>query len=223
MSETHWWYLFHKKSEELRLYNLVLNLTISNLGLKTVSSNAPPGWTVCFLGVMTRFLTERVNIYLLEPMSPLNSPTYFCLHKFTSIVCYGIYKVVQRPITKILLSTYRKRDLCCITIFIDAQNKKKKNFKPFCFLNSTYTQITHEAQRLWTLFALAIFFFFSLCWKASPALGQCSECPPWRTATAGWTRTARTTKQWRTSSPTLPDTSTAAVSPLTTPKRTPSV
>jgi hypothetical protein len=43
MSESHWWDLFHKKSEEPRLYNLVHNLKISNPGLKTVSSNASPG------------------------------------------------------------------------------------------------------------------------------------------------------------------------------------
>jgi hypothetical protein len=32
-----------QRSEELRLYILVQNLTISNPGLKTVSSNASPG------------------------------------------------------------------------------------------------------------------------------------------------------------------------------------
>jgi hypothetical protein len=32
-----------QRSEELRLYNLVWNLTISNPGLKAVSSNASPG------------------------------------------------------------------------------------------------------------------------------------------------------------------------------------
>jgi hypothetical protein len=32
-----------QRSEELRLYNLVLNLTTSNTGLKAVSSNASPG------------------------------------------------------------------------------------------------------------------------------------------------------------------------------------
>jgi hypothetical protein len=31
------------RSEELRLYNLVMNLPISNPGLKAVSSNASPG------------------------------------------------------------------------------------------------------------------------------------------------------------------------------------
>jgi hypothetical protein len=32
-----------KKSGELRLYNVALNLTISSLSLKAVSSNASPG------------------------------------------------------------------------------------------------------------------------------------------------------------------------------------
>jgi hypothetical protein len=32
-----------QRSEELRLYNLVWNLTISSIGLKEVSSNASPG------------------------------------------------------------------------------------------------------------------------------------------------------------------------------------
>jgi hypothetical protein len=32
-----------QKSEELRLYNRVQDLTISNTGLKVVSSNASPG------------------------------------------------------------------------------------------------------------------------------------------------------------------------------------
>jgi hypothetical protein len=38
-----------QRSEELRLYNLVSNLTISNPGLKAVSSNASLGGTVRFL------------------------------------------------------------------------------------------------------------------------------------------------------------------------------
>jgi hypothetical protein len=33
MSGSHWCYLFHKKSGELRLYNLVQTLTMSNPGL----------------------------------------------------------------------------------------------------------------------------------------------------------------------------------------------
>jgi hypothetical protein len=43
MSQNHWWKIFQKGSEERRLYNLVQNLTISNPGLKAVSSNGSPG------------------------------------------------------------------------------------------------------------------------------------------------------------------------------------
>jgi hypothetical protein len=37
-----------QRSEELRLYNMVYILPISNSGLKAVSSNASPGLTVRF-------------------------------------------------------------------------------------------------------------------------------------------------------------------------------
>jgi hypothetical protein len=41
-------------------------------------SNASPGLTVRFLGGEHRgFLNERVKIYRMAPMSPLNSPTFF--------------------------------------------------------------------------------------------------------------------------------------------------
>ncbi len=43
-----------QRSEELKLYNLVWNLTISNPGSKAASSNTSPGCTVRFLGVMIR-------------------------------------------------------------------------------------------------------------------------------------------------------------------------
>jgi hypothetical protein len=41
MSESHWWYLIHR-SEEVRPYNLVYNLAISNPALKAVFSDASP-------------------------------------------------------------------------------------------------------------------------------------------------------------------------------------
>jgi hypothetical protein len=46
-------------SEQLRLYKLVLSLTISNPGLKAVSSNASPGGIVRFLGGDDRSFFER--------------------------------------------------------------------------------------------------------------------------------------------------------------------
>jgi hypothetical protein len=67
-----------QRSQELRLCNLVLNLTISNPGLKAVSSNATPGWMLHVFGGDTRdFLTEGVKTYLLSPILPLNWPTFF--------------------------------------------------------------------------------------------------------------------------------------------------
>jgi hypothetical protein len=83
MSGSRWWYLFHQKSEELRLNNLVLNFTISNPGWKTVSSNASPGWTVSFfLGDDRDFLNEGVKTYQTAPMWS-NSPSFFSLHIYS--------------------------------------------------------------------------------------------------------------------------------------------
>ncbi len=69
-----------QRSEELRLYNMVWNLTISNPGLKAVSSNASPGWTVCFFGGDDRgFLKEGVKTRSndINVASWINSPTLF--------------------------------------------------------------------------------------------------------------------------------------------------
>jgi hypothetical protein len=45
-----------KRSEELRLYNLDKILTVSNPGLKAISSKASSGQTVHSLGVITGLL-----------------------------------------------------------------------------------------------------------------------------------------------------------------------
>ncbi len=67
-----------QRSEELRLHNLVHNMTILNPSLKAVSSNASPGWTDRFFRRDNRgLLKEVVKTCLVAPMSPLNSPTYF--------------------------------------------------------------------------------------------------------------------------------------------------
>jgi hypothetical protein len=58
LSEIHWWYLFHKELKNW-LYKLVKNSTISNPGLKTMSSNASPSWTVYFLVVMIGVFSKR--------------------------------------------------------------------------------------------------------------------------------------------------------------------
>jgi hypothetical protein len=77
-----------RRSEKLRLYNLVLKMTISNPGLKEVSSNASPGWTIrFFFGGWWLGFTERGGQYLsvMAPTSQLESQAYFLL--FTSVVC----------------------------------------------------------------------------------------------------------------------------------------
>jgi hypothetical protein len=57
-----------QRSEELRIHNLVQNLTISNHGSKAVSSNASPGWMVClFVGDDKGFLKGEVTTYLIAP------------------------------------------------------------------------------------------------------------------------------------------------------------
>jgi hypothetical protein len=74
-----------QRSEELRLYNLVQTLTVSNHGLKAVSSNASPGWKVRFFGDDDLgFPKDGVKTYLMAPISPHNSPAFFCV--FTCIV-----------------------------------------------------------------------------------------------------------------------------------------
>jgi hypothetical protein len=51
-----------QRSEELKIYNLIANLTISNHGLKVVSSNVPPGSMVGFFFVDNQgFLREGVK------------------------------------------------------------------------------------------------------------------------------------------------------------------
>jgi hypothetical protein len=76
-----------QRSEELTLYNLVLNLTISNPSLKVVSLNTSPGWMVRFsLGGDDRgFLKEEVN--LSASMSLL---TYFLYLVLLWSCCSGI-------------------------------------------------------------------------------------------------------------------------------------
>jgi hypothetical protein len=62
-------------SEELRLYNLVKNLAISNSGLEALSSHASPRLRGSpFGGDDWGFLKAVVKAYLMTPMSPLISP-----------------------------------------------------------------------------------------------------------------------------------------------------
>ncbi len=66
-------------------------MTISNPGWKHVSSNASSDWTVCFFGNVDRaFPKEGAKTYQIAPMSPFNSPIFFCLH------IYSLCKYVPR-------------------------------------------------------------------------------------------------------------------------------
>ncbi len=84
MSEcSHWWCLFHKKSEEMRLYictTWFIDFIISTHGLSAFS-NACPGWTVrffFFFGCDDRgLLKEGVKAYLMAPMTSRNFPPCF--------------------------------------------------------------------------------------------------------------------------------------------------
>jgi hypothetical protein len=80
MSENRWGYLYNSNSEQLRLYKLIYNLTISNPGLKAVSSNASRGWTVRYFGGDDQgFLKEGARLIQcpMAPMALFNSPTIF--------------------------------------------------------------------------------------------------------------------------------------------------
>jgi hypothetical protein len=100
-----------QRREKLRLHNLVQNLTSSNPGLKMVSSNASPGWTIrfCFLFLLgddRGLLKEGVKAYLMTPTSSLNLPTFFCLHIYSVwIEHYLMMAVPWKPPTSTTLRT----------------------------------------------------------------------------------------------------------------------
>jgi hypothetical protein len=74
-----------QRSEELRLYNLILNLTISNPRLESGIFKCISWLNGSFFGGDDRgFLKEGVKTYQMAPMSPLNSPNFSSL--FTSLV-----------------------------------------------------------------------------------------------------------------------------------------
>ncbi len=82
-----------QRSEEMRLYNLVQNLTISNPGLKAVSSNASTGWTVRFSGVMIWVFWKR------EPRR-INRPNFTSqLANFFSVFTSLVYSLCNQHVT----------------------------------------------------------------------------------------------------------------------------
>jgi hypothetical protein len=117
MSESQWWYLFHKEVKSCDSTTLVLDLTISKPGLKAVSSNASLGWRVRFFGRDDPgFLKEEVRTYPMAPMSPINSPTFFCFHDYS--LCY-VKMFVQDKLT-----VSSKKIATCIFGYIGERNRK---------------------------------------------------------------------------------------------------
>ncbi len=69
------------RSEKLKHYNL----KIPNHGLKVVSSNASPGGTVRFLGMINKVFVGG-KTYLMASMSPFKAPTSFLSSHLKSMV-----------------------------------------------------------------------------------------------------------------------------------------
>jgi hypothetical protein len=95
MSESHWWYLFHKEVKSSDSTTWFRILTIPNPGLKAVQvpSNAFRGCTVRFLlGGDRGFLNERAKTYSTAQMSPLNSSTFIV---FTSTFYWSTYPYAE--------------------------------------------------------------------------------------------------------------------------------
>jgi hypothetical protein len=81
-----------QRSEELtHSYKLAQNSIISNSGI----SNESLSWTIRLLEVIiVDFPEEGIGTCLMAPISPLHSPTFFCLYVYVSIV-YGPTQVHQ--------------------------------------------------------------------------------------------------------------------------------
>ncbi len=84
MSESHWWYLFHKAVKSWDSTTWFRIWRFQTLGFKSVSSKASSGWTIGFFFFFffdddRGFLRERLT-NLMAPKLPPNSPSLFCLH-----------------------------------------------------------------------------------------------------------------------------------------------
>ncbi len=91
MSESHWWYLFHKEVKSLDSTTWFRIWQFQTLASKAVSSNASPGWTVRFLGGNDRgFLKEGGKQDL-----PKNTNVASWLAKFFSVFTSIVYDVFE--------------------------------------------------------------------------------------------------------------------------------
>jgi hypothetical protein len=91
MSESHWWYLFHKDVKSSSSTTWFRIRQFQNLAKNAVSSNASPGWTVRFLGSWSEF-SERVSQGLSNGTKVASQLANF-FSVFTSIVDgrYGVW------------------------------------------------------------------------------------------------------------------------------------
>jgi hypothetical protein len=74
-----------QKSEELSLYNVIQNLTISNPALKVLFSNASRGWTIRLFGGWWLWFSERgrQDLSNVRQCRLLISTILFCLHIYS--------------------------------------------------------------------------------------------------------------------------------------------
>jgi hypothetical protein len=80
MSKSDWWYLFHKEVEKNETLQHGLKFDNFKPRLKSGIFIWISWLNGSFLGDDWVFLKEEVKTYLMTPMSPLNSLTFFCLH-----------------------------------------------------------------------------------------------------------------------------------------------
>ncbi len=93
MSESHWLYLFHKEVKSWDSTTWFRIWRFQTPGLKAVSSNLSPGWTVCFLGLMIGVFWKRESIPIKRHHCLLYNRQLFSV--FTSVV-YG-YTIAATP------------------------------------------------------------------------------------------------------------------------------
>jgi hypothetical protein len=111
MSESRWWHLFHK---EWRAETLQRGLEFDNFkpGLESGIFKCISWLNGSFFGCDDRgFLKEVVETYLMAPMSPLNSPTFFRSSHIYSL-CFE-----HSTLTKGLLFTSCHNSAVCLILF----------------------------------------------------------------------------------------------------------
>ncbi len=110
MSESHWWYLFHKEVKSWDSTTWFRIWLFQTPAYKSVSSNASPGWMVRFLGVMIGVFWKRESRPIqCHQRRLLTCQIFFCLH---------IYSLCMHRPTRTNQQTL-KFCVVFITVFID--------------------------------------------------------------------------------------------------------